>query len=184
MYRRLFILIEGPDDGRFFDRIIKPVFQTKYNHVDLWEHAEKSPKSTRQFIDSINSMSCGNFVADYIFVTDINAAPCITYRKQAKQDKFNNIDKDKIIVVIKEIESWYLAGLDDVCSRKCGIHHCRTTDTITKEQFNDLIPKRFGASRIDFCQEILKYFNLAIAKQKNESFRYFLEDFFEKYASG
>lgn len=184
MYKRLFILIEGSDDGRFFNRIIKPVFQTKYNHVDLWEHAEKSPKSTRQFIDSINSMSSGYLVADYIFVTDINAAPCITYRKQAKQDKFNNVDKDKIIVVIKEIESWYLAGLDDVCSRKYGIRHCRTTDTITKEQFNNLIPKRFEASRIVFLQEILKYFQIEVAKQKNESFRYFIEDFIKKYVSG
>lgn len=175
MYRRLFILVEGQDDGRFFRRIIKPIFGGKYDFVNLWESAQKSPKSTRRFVDSINAMSSDYLVADYIFATDINDAPCITHRKQAKQDKINNIDKDKIIVVIKEIESWYLAGLDDMCSKKCRIPLCNTTDHITKKQFNNLIPKKFQSSRIDFLQEILKYFQVEIAKQKNKSFRYFLD---------
>lgn len=179
MYKRLFILIEGPDDGNFFHRIIKPIFEQTYDHVQLWEHADKSPKSTRSFISNISAMS-----ADYIFITDINDAPCITFRKQAKQSKLKNLDQDKIIVVIKEIESWYLAGLDDACSKKCGIRPCNTTDTIIKEQFNNMTPRKFNSSRVDFLQEILKYFQVETAKQKNESFRYFLEDFFEKYASG
>ena len=181
MYRRLFILIEGPDDGRFFNRIIKPIFEGRYDYVGVWEHAQKSPKKTKSFINNINAMSSDNIVANYIFVTDFNDAPCFTYRKQAKQSKLTNLDKDKIIVARKEIEGWYLAGLDETCSNKCGIIHCQSTDNVTKEQFDKLIPKKFASSRIDFCQEILKYFEVEIAKQKNESFRYFLEDFLQKY---
>lgn len=175
MYKRLFILIEGSDDGNFFYRIIKPIFEQKYDDVYLWPHAKKTPKSTRSFIDNINAMSSNSLLAHYIFVTDFNDAPCITFRKQAKQDKLKNIDKGKIIVVIKEIEGWYLAGLDEACSKKCRIPPCNTTNHITKEQFNSMIPKKFESSRIVFLQEILKYFQVETAKQKNKSFRYFLE---------
>ena len=184
MYRTLTIFIEGSDDGRFFGRIIKPIFEGKYDHVGIWEYAQKFPRKTRSYINNINAMSSGNIVADYIYVTDFNDAPCFTYRKQAKQSKLPNLDKEKIIVARKEIEGWYLAGLDETCSKKCGIIHCQSTDTITKEQFNNLIPKKFESSRIDFCQEIIKYFNLEIAKRKNESFRYFLEDFLKNYIFG
>jgi hypothetical protein len=79
-------------------------------------------------------------------------------------------------VVIKEIESWYLAGLDDRSSKRLGTRYLNTTDNVTKEQFNDLIPKKFD-SRIDFMQEILKCFHTETGKQKNTSFRYFLEKY-------
>ena len=169
-YRILFIWVEGGDDRRFFDAIIKPALERKFNLVEVRTYANLKREKVNNYVRSIKAMS-----AEYIFVTDINDAPCITYRKQAKQDEFTSIDKDKVIVVIKEIESWYLAGLDDVCSSRCGIPPCNTTDTITKEQFNSLIPRKFAASRIDFLREILKYFQVEIAKQKNKSFRYFLE---------
>ena len=177
MYRRLFILIEGPDDGGFFRRIIKPIFEYRYDYVDIFEHAQKPYKITKNFIDNINSMASDEIMADYIFVTDIDDAPCITFRKQVKQNKLENLDKDKILVVIKEIESWYLAGLDSECCKKLRISSPNNTNDIAKEQFNRLIPKKFEESRIDFLQEILKYFQVEIAKQKNASFRYLLEKY-------
>jgi len=35
---------------------------------------------------------------------------CVSAKKQEAQNKLKNIEDDKIIVVRKEIESWYLAG--------------------------------------------------------------------------
>jgi len=168
-YERLFIWVEGEDDLRFFNRIIKPAFEGKYNLVEVRAYAALKREKVSNYLRSIKAMD-----AAYIFVTDMNQAPCITARKEEIEDKFRNVDKDKIIVVIKEIESWYLAGLDDACSKKCGIRPCKTTDTIIKEQLNNMTPKKFSSSRIDFLQEILKYFEVEIAKQKNKSFRYFL----------
>ncbi len=178
-YERLFIWVEGEDDLRFFNRIIKPAFEGKYNLVEVRTYAALKRQKVSNYLRSINAMD-----AAYIFVTDMNQAPCITARKEEIEDKFRNVDKDKVIVVIKEIESWYLAGLDDACSKKCGIRPCNTTDTIIKEQFDNMTPKKFISSRIDFLQEILKYFQVEIAKQKNESFRYFLTDFLIKYGLG
>jgi len=77
--------------------------------------------------------------------------------------------------VRKEIESWYLAILDDGKCKEFGVPSFRTDD-VTKEQFNGLIPKKFD-SGIDFMREILKSFDIEIAKRKNRSFKYFAEKY-------
>jgi hypothetical protein len=168
-YKRLYIFVEGKDDKRFFGGIVTPLFEGKYDQVDVLEYAQVQKENVNKFIRNIKEMN-----ADYIFVSDIDNAPCVTARKQYIQSKFKEIDKDRIIVVIREIESWYLAVLDDKSSKSFGIRYSNTTDNVTKEQFNDLIPRKFD-SRIDFMQEILKCFNLETGKHRNTSFRYFLD---------
>lgn len=54
--------------------------------------------------------------ADYFYIVDINKLPCVIAKKQNIKNSLTNIDQGRIIVVIKEIESWYLAGLDE---REC-----------------------------------------------------------------
>lgn len=115
--------------------------------------------------------------ADYLYVIDINNSPCVTAKKDEILSKLRNIDKEKIIVVIKEIESWYLAGIDDIKAKKLKIRNLNSTNDITKEKFNSLIPKRFN-SRIDFMLEILKDFSIETAKQKNKSFKYFINKYY------
>lgn len=170
-YRRLFIWVEGEDDERFFEKIMKPKLQKKYNFIETIRYATLKNEKIDNFLKSIKAMG-----ADYIYVTDINDLPCVSAKKQKIQNKIRNIDGDRIIVVRKEIESWYLAGLDNIGSKKIKICTFRITDTITKEQFNSLIPKKFD-SRIDFMLEILKIFSIDIAKQKNKSFRHCIEKY-------
>jgi len=63
--------------------------------------------------------------------------------------------------------------LDENVSKKLGIRKkIGITDKITKEKFNQLIPKNMP--RIDFMQEILKNYDREIAKERNRSFGYFL----------
>jgi hypothetical protein len=170
-YRRLFIWVEGADDIRFFDGVIKPVVQANYDLVQVIPYASLKRDKIDRFIRSIQAMK-----ADYIYVNDINKATCVTGKKQQIKDKLRNVEREKIAVVVKEIESWYLAGLSDTHSKKLKINRVLSTDDISKEQFNNLIPKKFG-SRIDFILEILKYFSIKIAMQKNTSFRYFIEKY-------
>lgn len=171
MESKLFIFIEGDDDERFFNRIILPMFENKYDKVQLWKYAQKKNEIIFQFLKSIQAMN-----ADYIFVTDNNGSPCITDRKQKIETDFQNIDKNKILVVVREIESWYLAGIDDGSSKKFGIKSFSNTERINKVAFNDLKPKKFS-SRIDFMSEILKLFCIDTAKCKNGSFSYFVENY-------
>lgn len=170
-YRRLFIWVEGPDDKRFFEKIIEPKLKENYNLVETREYSKLKKEKIKNFFKSIRAMG-----ADYIFAADINNTPCVTLKKQVIQNKLRKINKESIIVVIKEIESWYLAGIDNVESKRLKIHSYDNTDTITKEQFNDLIPDKFD-SRIDFMLEILKIFSIETAKQKNKSFCYFIKKY-------
>jgi hypothetical protein len=167
-YNRLWILVEGNDDEKLVEKI-KHVFEKKYEFVQIWKYAQEPHKKTRGFLNSINSMR-----SDCFFLRDINQSLCITARKEGVRNTYGEIvDPNKIIVVIKEIESWYLAGLDDNNCKELGLGAFGRTDEITKEQFDSLIPKRFD-SRIDFMQEILKRFSIETAKEKNASFDYFM----------
>jgi len=166
-YKRLVILLEGNDDERFFKKIVKPFFQKRYS-VEFWKYSRLKDARIVNFVKSINAMK-----ADYIFARDFNDAPCVTAKKEKITGKFNQVTEDKVIVVVKEIESWYLAGLDENASKKLGIRKkIGITDNITKEHFNQLIPKNMP--RTDFMQEILKNYDVEIAKGKNSSFGYFL----------
>ena len=41
-YKRLYIWVEGPDDERFFNQIIKPILLEKYDDVETIILAEKT----------------------------------------------------------------------------------------------------------------------------------------------
>jgi hypothetical protein len=170
-YKILFIFVEGNDDKRFFNKIIEPKLQKKYDCVKMICCAELKKKKIENFIKSIKSMGA-DYKADYIYVKDINASPCVFEKKQKVKKHLNIIDEDKMIIVIKEIESWYLAGLDIKESKKFKIKNFSFTDDITKEKFNTLINKKFD-SRIDFMLEILKVYSIKTAIKKNKSFKYF-----------
>lgn len=172
-YNRLYILIEGNDDERFFERIIKPRFQKIYDEVKFYQYACQPSKKIENFVNSINKMN-----ADYIVAADMNDSPCITHKKVViKNKKIKNVNKDNIIVVIKEIESWYMAGLETKSKKELEVNYNKyTTDDLSKEQFNRLIPEN-SISRIDFMQEILKYFKTKTAVKNNQSFNYFINRF-------
>ena len=170
-YKRLFIWVEGRDDELFFNIVIKPLFKQRYDQVEVRTYAEKPKEYINNFVKSIEAMQ-----ADYIFTTDINSALCVTRRKQNTQKMYRRLEADNIIVIEKEIESWYLAGLEDTGLTEGGLPVLKNTDTLAKEQFEQLMPRRFD-SRIDFMIEALKIFSLEIAKRKNRSLKYFVEKY-------
>jgi hypothetical protein len=172
VYEQFFIFVEGEKDRLFFSGVVEPIFLEKCDCVQVIEWASKESDWVNNYIRSIKS---DRWNADYIFVTDMDT-PCVTARKEEIQKRFRGIDDDKIMVVKKEIESWYLAVLDDNKCRDFEIPSFRDTEGVTKEQFNGLVPARFD-SDIDFMQQILNSFEIETAKQKNGSFRYFAEKY-------
>lgn len=170
-YRMLFIWAEGPDDDRFFDKILKPIFEKRYDAVKIINYAVMDKQRIKQLLRSIKEMN-----ADYIFLADIDLVPCIILKKQKIKNRHRSLDEARIVIVIKEIESWYLAGLDDKDCKPLKLGTFAATDTITKQQFDQLKPKKFD-SRIDFMLEILKCFSIPTAKRKNKSFKYFAEKY-------
>jgi len=171
MYRRVDVLLEGRDDRRFFDAVIRPILQTRYDDVRTWEYAGKSIERRINYLRSIQAM--GN--ADYLFVSDLDTSPCITERKAHLVNSHKGmIDVSRTIIVKREIESWYLAGMDDRVCRRLGVRVLRRTDGVTKEQFANLMPRRFN-SVVEFMTDILTRFRIKTAKGKNRSFRYLMD---------
>lgn len=173
-YKRLLIWVEGPSDQRFFDKAIKPEFERQYgrNKVHIRQYSNIKKESV---IKVTNDFEAND--DHYICVGDIDKAPCASIKKQEMRDgKFENVDDDRMIIVVKEIEGWYLAGLnDDVCKR-FGFSPLSNTDKAGKGQFEKLQRVKFSSDR-DFMIEILKFFDIEIAKCKNKSFKYFAEKY-------
>jgi hypothetical protein len=168
MKKRLFIMVEGEDDIRFFGRIIKPLLAPSYHSVEIIPYACIKREKVNKFLKSVVLMN-----NDYIFVADIDQERSVRDKKQILYYWFGDISGRNIVVVIREIESWYLAGLSPDIAQELGVADLASTDQITKEDFNALIPPRFD-SRIDFMFEILKSFSLETAVRKNNSFRFFV----------
>jgi len=171
MYRWMHVLVEGRDDREFFDVVIKPILQERYDYVQVWEYAGATIEKRIGYVKSIQAMH-----ADYVFVADINTSPCITQRKGHLIDGHKNmIDPVYTVVVGKEIESWYMAGVDDQACQEFGIASLPHTDDVTKEQFRSLMPKRFNDSVSDFMAALLKGFRVDLARRKNRSFCYLMD---------
>jgi hypothetical protein len=169
MKKRLFILVEGEDDVRFFGRIVKPLFVSRYDSVEILPYACIKRGKVNNFLKSMVQMN-----NDYIFVADIDRERSVRDKKQLLYHWYSNISGSNIIVVIMEIESWYYAGLPPEALQRFGLPSLPSTDDLTKEGFNDLIPLSFD-SRIDFMFEILKSFSPATAVRHNSSFKFFFE---------
>jgi hypothetical protein len=169
--RRLFIFVEGSDDVRFFETIIKPRFEHVFESVELITFACTKSVKVDLFIRGINAMG-----HSYIIVTDIDFEKSIPAKKNIILSRFNEADYSHIMVIIQEIESWYLAGIDESGAKALGIHVPARTDFVTKEHFVGWIP-RYYPSKIAFMIEVLKHFSLSVAVEKNQSFRFFIEHY-------
>lgn len=85
-YKRLFILVEGDDDFRFFNNILKPIFRKYYDYIKIITYAREKKDKIDKYVKSMKSMG-----ADYIFVSDINRKPCITVKKLELTKIYSNV---------------------------------------------------------------------------------------------
>jgi hypothetical protein len=169
MYSEFYALVEGNDDERFIDKIIKPVVSDKYDYFGCYKYAQRPKKEIEKFVRSLVSRKI-----NFICLTDIDSFPCISTRKQfIKEHKIGEIKDNKIIVVRAEIESWYLAGVKQDCSKRIRIRECKNTNNINKEQFCEILEKSKLGYSIDCMIEMLNHFDVDLAKTKNNSFNYF-----------
>lgn len=169
--KKLFIFLEGIDDVRFFEHVVRPRFLHAYDAVDLVTYACMKSIKVDRFIRGINAMQ-----NDYIIVADIDQEPGTAAKKKVIMSRFIEADYNRIMIIIMEIESWYMAGLDRTAARELGLHDHETTDFVTKEIFNRWIPPKYP-SRIAFMIDLLTRFSLTVARKKNRSFGYFLDHF-------
>jgi hypothetical protein len=165
---RLFLFVEGNDDERFFSRIVNPLFEDRYASIEIISYASMKSEKVCRFVRSIIDMG-----HDFILFADIDEEQTVKVKKSLLKERFCTLTDDRIVIIIKEIESWYLAGLDEPTQKLLGIRYYHTTNHITKEIFNRMIPRNYS-SRIAFMAEILGHYSVIEAQSRNRSFSYFL----------
>ena len=77
MKKRLYILVEGEDDVRFFGRVMKPLFVPRYDSVEILPYASIKRVKVNNFLKSMGQMK-----NDYIFVADIDTERSVRDKKQ------------------------------------------------------------------------------------------------------
>lgn len=163
--KTLHVLLEGDDDVQFFRKVFEARF-SKY-HIKIYAYAIRSRKANKLYIEALNRVG-----SDYIVFADLDSPnACFGKSKRSLRRKIPNVDGKRVAIVRTEIESWYLAGIDYADAQRLGIKYQSSTDHITKEEFDSMMPAKFE-SRADFMVEILKAFKVKTAKSQNESFRY------------
>lgn len=155
-----FVFVEGPDDERFINALFDE------DKITVIKYAREKKEHINRFIKSIKSMpNC-----DYIVICDVDLKSLVK-KKNEILVQFPACEVEKIIVSIAEIESWYIAGVDESTSKTIKIKYIYYTDSITKEKFDQMIPAKMD--RINFMIEILKKFNVSEAIPRNKSLKYF-----------
>ena len=162
MPARLAVWAEGDRDRRFFEAAIKPRLELAYAQVIVSEYRQRK---TADFKRLLRAMAYEGF--DRLLIADMDSAPCVTNRKEKVKERYPTLADREIIVVSKEIESWYLAGLTVEGAAALKVSPPLSTDDLTKEDLYRLRPPRFD-SQLDFLLELLKYFDPATAcRQRN-----------------
>ncbi|GIV13736.1 MAG: DUF4276 family protein [Fimbriimonadales bacterium] len=161
----LWLVVEGSDDERFIERIIKPLLA---NHsIQTYRWAQKSRQQRTQFIQNIQKLDCAYFV-----LADKDTRPCIRDCKAFVQQQFGGVvPAERIVVVDGAIEAWYLAGFTGSPYLR-GIQPPARTDGITKQMFlQQYVPA--GKLPSSVLEEMLANYDLALARQHNHSLEYF-----------
>ena len=161
----LIIFIEGPDDERFFRKYFE-----KYSNVIPYKYAVQKKENVKKYLKSLRSMNN----CDYLFFADADGKN-VEEKKKEIIEKFGIYDESKVFIVCCEIESWYLAGLNNASKQKLKIKkRFNCTDKLTKEFFVSTMPSQFE-SKIDYMIEILKNYDFNFACDKNKSYSSFKE---------
>lgn len=165
-YRRLWLWVEGPDDERFARYVLEPLLKQRYDQIDIVQYAERSKKYVDSLMKSIEAMG-----ADYLLLGDKDKSPCITGAKERICKQYRSVSWERIVVVLPEIEGWYVAGLDDASWQALGLGPRVHSDSVNKERFDDIVGGK--KEHISAMVEILKSYNSVTAKRHNLSFAYF-----------
>lgn len=170
--------VEGKDDEVFIYHVAKPLcglYGVNLEKRDIIEYSQTEPRVIAQFIRSTihQNIPCF-FLAD----KDSLQYHTVEQKKRSVCAKYQVHDEAHVVIVIEEIESWYLAGLsrEIYLDMNIGKYH-QGTEHVTKEEFNRLLkdsrPTRGG--RATLLPYLLHRFDEDIACERNTSFAYFAQ---------
>ena len=167
MPTRLAVWVEGDRDRRFIEAVIKPRLELAYAQVLVKEYRQQKTAYINRLLRALAHQGFGR-----LFIADIDSAPCVTIRKEKLKQRYPEVEDQEIVVVSKEIESWYLAGITTDGASALNVSPPSSTDYLTKQDLDRLRPPELD-SQLDFLLELLKSFDGAAACKRNKSLAHF-----------
>ncbi|KKL22538.1 hypothetical protein LCGC14_2434430 [marine sediment metagenome] len=177
--RSIYIFVEGDADKRFFERIIKPLIlkRKKYKPVHILQWRQKKEDIIGKLVNKFLEKGCKVvFTRDYDKIVQDDREQINHNISSLKEEIIQNYkikSKDDIFIIIRKIESWYLADTKKTFLKRLNITPIENTININKKEFYKLKP--IGMTKTEFLIEITENFDIKMAKKKNSSFEYFLE---------
>ena len=172
--KRLIAMVEGNRDEDFIDWIVRPIMieVKEYSDVITYKFPRMPKHINERYVETVLNMN-----DDILCFTDVTGFRRKKDKKrQVQQDLIGKIGDDKVIALIRTIESWYLAGLTQSCCRRLRIDYYHRTDDIDKAKFHEIIAKSKFKPRGVCALEMLRNYDITLAKQKNRSFNCFHEN--------
>lgn len=164
---QIYILVEGLDDEIFFKYFFEKYLKN-YKKVSFWQYAQRKKEDNVKFVKTIKQIE--NW--DYIIFADFDSKSSIRSRKNEVQYKFDNeLEDEKIFIVIDEIESWYAAGIDYRYFDLIRMSFIKDTQKVKKEFFNSQSLAKYHP-KTNFLIEIMKHFQLKQSLKRNLSLNY------------
>lgn len=157
-YKGLAIFIEGEHDDIFFchPKIKNKIEQRSGCAPTIRQYAEEKEKGSLRLKSLKDS-----------------GRHCILVVDQAQESDMRRIFKNipnVYIIVIKEIESWFLAGLTAKMCERYKLPIVNNTESIRKEDFDENIK---NSEKLYILRKLMEEFNIDQAKQRNNSFKKF-----------
>lgn len=172
--KNLFVFVEGKEDLIFVKNILSNIFLK--NSILLIPIPYQKTRN-HEIIKHIKTAKSKN--QNYVLLSDLDSHtyPCITSRKKSRMDELDGeIAGDEIVIIVEELESWCLAGIDTDIDEYYEFEIPETTDNITKEDFNEIISKTsFNKNKL--LNYLSRNFDVNLAVKRNKSFKYFLEKY-------
>lgn len=177
--KQMIFFVEGPEDMAFVEKILSRIFSdNSIDIISIIPYQQKNNGNIRH--DVKHAKATGT---DYVLLSDLDSHSysCITSRKNKRVEEFydrntqeETFTLDEIIIVVEELESWILAGIDTSIGAYASLDIPENTDHITKEKFNEIISNS-KFNKLDLINP--SDYDVKLAIKRNKSFKYFLEKY-------
>lgn len=158
----IYLFVEGFDDEKYFSFLFEHYCCNPLEYRII-QYSSMKKEKLNNYLYSIKHMPN----AKYLLVGDCDGR---TTEKQVSYllQKYDELEKEKIVIVHYEIESWYYAGITNEHCKKLKLCHFQyRTDDLTKEQFNSRLEEL--ADRSFVLSKILELYCLDYARERNNS---------------
>lgn len=162
------IIVEGSHDKLFLEKTLIPRALAADVDIDILMSSNWSSSDYERQIRLFDGA---------IILKDLDDEACPVAKKNKICADYNlHSHRDKIVITMKEIEGWYVAGGSDNLPKLPSRFHGRSsTENISKEDLKNEVYRTYKWRRHEAALvELARNYSFDTAKLRNSSMRYFL----------